>query len=406
MIASDNSQPTPPPSPAALTAVTLVGALAFPAIVAFYGQWRSNNPLAYTLGSELLDPIWGLGGAAVLLVGSLLFAGAGFLGRRGRSSHAALFYSLVLVLAVDFLGIHAIQWSQLNREAGRQRALGQTLLLSQSQPTASVTAQPGAAAAAEPAAAAFKPGDADKGRSLFRGTCASCHGIGGLGLPGQGKDMVHSAFIAGLDDPGLVAFIAKGRMPNDPESTTGKLMPPRGGNTTLSDQDLADIVAYIRVIVKSGASAPSGGSSAASTATASSSAPQAAAAAPAALSEDEIDLARSVIPPAAVGPPGSAPFALSGGPAPRVVHPNTLALEVAQMPEQSMKSFVRSYLVVVGFQSLFVIAAALLAGVRIFRYLGSRGESLLASPLAEAFWHMTNVISLFVLPLWYFARWF
>ncbi|WP_448601203.1 hypothetical protein [Thermoflexus hugenholtzii] len=41
-------------------------------------------------------------------------------------------------------------------------------------------------------------------------------------------------------------FIKKGRPATDPANTTGVDMPPKGGNPALTDQDLADIIAFLR----------------------------------------------------------------------------------------------------------------------------------------------------------------
>jgi disulfide bond formation protein DsbB len=35
---------------------------------------------------------------------------------------------------------------------------------------------------------------------------------------------------------------------SDPENTTGVAMPPKGGNPSLSDGDLQNVVAYIRTL--------------------------------------------------------------------------------------------------------------------------------------------------------------
>ena len=77
-------------------------------------------------------------------------------------------------------------------------------------------------------------------------TCRTCHGIEGEGIPGQGKDIRGSEFIASKNDKELVAFIKVGRMPFDKLNTTGIQMPSKGGNPMLTDANLADIVAYIR----------------------------------------------------------------------------------------------------------------------------------------------------------------
>ncbi len=98
-----------------------------------------------------------------------------------------------------------------------------------------------------PAAVALK-GDAEKGKELFLGTCASCHGADAKGLPGLGQDLTTSAFVRQQTDAQLLEFIKKGRPATDPANTTGVDMPPKGGNPALTDQDLADIIAFIRTL--------------------------------------------------------------------------------------------------------------------------------------------------------------
>ena len=61
-----------------------------------------------------------------------------------------------------------------------------------------------------------------------------------------GKDMTTSEFIAGKTDAELLEFVMVGRPPDDPLNTTGVLMPPKGGNPALSDEDLVDIIAFVR----------------------------------------------------------------------------------------------------------------------------------------------------------------
>ena len=60
--------------------------------------------------------------------------------------------------------------------------------------------------------------------------------------------MTDSEFIAGLSDEELVAFIKIGRTTSDPLNTTGVDMPPKGGNPALNEDDLYDIVAFMRTI--------------------------------------------------------------------------------------------------------------------------------------------------------------
>lgn len=89
-------------------------------------------------------------------------------------------------------------------------------------------------------------GDAANGEALFSATCTACHGPDGSGIPGLGPDLHNNTFIGGLGDEEVVAFLVVGRPADDPANTTGVAMPPKGGNPALSDDDLADITAYLR----------------------------------------------------------------------------------------------------------------------------------------------------------------
>jgi mono/diheme cytochrome c family protein len=100
---------------------------------------------------------------------------------------------------------------------------------------------------ASPAQAA-PAGDPAAGKELFVSTCVVCHGPDAKGLPGLGKNLVASEFVADKSDRELVEFIKVGRGPDDPLNTTGVTMPPKGGKTSLTEEDLYNIVAYIRTL--------------------------------------------------------------------------------------------------------------------------------------------------------------
>jgi disulfide bond formation protein DsbB len=91
-------------------------------------------------------------------------------------------------------------------------------------------------------------GDAAKGQKTYSQLCIACHGPEGKGVQGLGKDLTTSTFVADLSDAELVDFIKVGRDPGDPLNTTGVSMPPKAGNPALTDQDILDIVAYVRTI--------------------------------------------------------------------------------------------------------------------------------------------------------------
>jgi mono/diheme cytochrome c family protein len=86
------------------------------------------------------------------------------------------------------------------------------------------------------------------GQQLFVRSCAVCHGQSAQGMPHQGMDLRSSKLIAERDDSEIVEFIRAGRLPNDPKSVTGLYMPPKGGNMSLGDEHLSNIVAYLRSV--------------------------------------------------------------------------------------------------------------------------------------------------------------
>ena len=96
-----------------------------------------------------------------------------------------------------------------------------------------------APAAAETAARA-------EGHELFKQTCAVCHGQGGEGMPALGKNLNANEFVNASTDAQLVEFLELGRPATHPDNTRGVDMPPKGGNPTLTDEDLAKIVTYLR----------------------------------------------------------------------------------------------------------------------------------------------------------------
>ena len=89
-------------------------------------------------------------------------------------------------------------------------------------------------------------GDAEAGRELYLSSCQSCHGPEAEGVDGLGKSLSGSDFIASSPAADLVDFVKTGRPSGDPDNTTGIDMPAKGGNPSLDDAQLADIVAYMK----------------------------------------------------------------------------------------------------------------------------------------------------------------
>lgn len=94
-------------------------------------------------------------------------------------------------------------------------------------------------------------GDASKGQVLFPMYCAACHGSTGKGDgPGAGalnprpRDLTDGVYMAKLNDQYLFDVIAKG----GPALGKSAAMPP--WNPPLKDQDILNVVAYIRSLSK------------------------------------------------------------------------------------------------------------------------------------------------------------
>ena len=90
--------------------------------------------------------------------------------------------------------------------------------------------------------------DASQGRESYMATCALCHGAEGEGKSRLGKALQDNSFVGSLSDEELVEFLKEGRPSWDPANERGIDMPPKGGNPALTDEDLMEIVAYLRTL--------------------------------------------------------------------------------------------------------------------------------------------------------------
>jgi len=93
-------------------------------------------------------------------------------------------------------------------------------------------------------------GDAVVGEKVYQSTCMACHGPDAKGIKGLGKSL-HSSdsnFVSARTDEELVEYIKVGRRIDDPLNTTGIDMPPKGGNPAMTEEDMYNVVAYIRTL--------------------------------------------------------------------------------------------------------------------------------------------------------------
>lgn len=105
---------------------------------------------------------------------------------------------------------------------------------------------PTAAPTALPAAGAGSSQQIAHGETIFQTTCSACHGFSAQGVPGLGPSMIDNPFINGQSNEDLQQFVIHGRPADHPDNETGIPMPARGGNVSLTDADILDIVFYIR----------------------------------------------------------------------------------------------------------------------------------------------------------------
>lgn len=85
-------------------------------------------------------------------------------------------------------------------------------------------------------------GDVALGADLYAANCAQCHGTDATGTD-QGPPFVHDVYVPSHHADG--AFLLAVRNGVQPHHWDFGPMPPRPG---LSDQDVADIVAYVRSV--------------------------------------------------------------------------------------------------------------------------------------------------------------
>jgi mono/diheme cytochrome c family protein len=105
---------------------------------------------------------------------------------------------------------------------------------------------PTATPTAPPAAGMGSPQQVAHGENIFQTTCSACHGFSAQGVPGLGPSMFDNPFVNGQSNESLQQFIMTGRPADHPDNKSGIPMPARGGNMSLVDEDILDVVYYIR----------------------------------------------------------------------------------------------------------------------------------------------------------------
>ena len=85
------------------------------------------------------------------------------------------------------------------------------------------------------------------GQQMFDVQCITCHGTDARGVEGLGVSLADSRFVRSATQDELIAFLRVGRMPNDPATVTGMVMP---GFAWIAEQDLVALAGYIKNIAE------------------------------------------------------------------------------------------------------------------------------------------------------------
>ena len=138
---------------------------------------------------------------------------------------------LVLALALSACGEKKTESAAVQPEASAPAA---AVASAPAAPAPAPAAPAAAAPAASAPAAAAGSSDLVKGEQVYTATCLACHGAGVLGAPKFG------------DKAAWAPRIAKGIDTLHTNALNGfNMMPPKGGNASLSDSDLKSAVDYM-----------------------------------------------------------------------------------------------------------------------------------------------------------------
>ena len=210
--------------------------LLFGGLFCAYAVFRGNHPEVFAWVGErgFLDVKWGAANTVVLIVSSVFMATAVTYVQRNRRWPVIIALAATFLCGVIFMAVKSVEYEHKFHE---------NLVWG----TKFYELPPGFdLATGSGAAGALAAGDLAQGTRIWNTTCRSCHGVAGEGVAGQGRDIRSSEFIQSRDDLELVAYIKLGRTIRDPLNTTGMAMPAKGGNPLLTDQDLVDVIAYVR----------------------------------------------------------------------------------------------------------------------------------------------------------------
>ena len=344
----------------------------FGGLFCLYAVFRYNNPDAFAYGHRFLNVGWGAINTVVLLLSSLTMAMAVYCAQVRARTLLMLFLTLTIMCGVMFLGIKTIEYREKFHEG--------LLWGGRFAPTILADLPPAGAAGTAPVDAAPAGPDLAAGKRLYVTNCAGCHGMAGEGLKPLGLPLTDSAMVRDGVIADLSAFIKKGRMPGDPASKMNGVMPARGGNGLLSDADIDNISAHLKVIAGAGGKASAGDTAAAG----------------------PTDW-QAMVPRWNITPPADVFGALKIEPARRVVPPGvTLSLH-AEEPPKNASVFFSVYFLLTGLHGIHLVIGMGLVTWLLWRTtLGhfDRGH-FIPVEVGGLYWHLVDLIWIFLFPLLY-----
>ena len=211
--------------------------LLFGGLFCGYAVFRANHPDLFKWGGQFLDERYGAANTAVLLISSLTMAMAITYVQKEKRRLAMACLGITFVCAGIFMAIKSVEYEHKFHD----HLLGGMAFYE--------TSDHGDDMGGDHAPATLAHGDVEKGKGLWNATCRSCHGASGEGVPGQGTVLNSSAFVYDHDDAELLEFVKVGRPANAPDSILQLQMPPKGGNPMLKDPAILDIIAYLRTLM-------------------------------------------------------------------------------------------------------------------------------------------------------------
>lgn len=93
---------------------------------------------------------------------------------------------------------------------------------------------------------ATHPGDSPAGAESYEPTCSTCHAADLSGVDGLGGPLAPNVFVESSTETEITDLIIAGVPRDHPDNTTGVDMASKGGNPSLTDQEIRDISAYLK----------------------------------------------------------------------------------------------------------------------------------------------------------------